>query len=436
MRKILAIIKRELMERVRTRAFLISTILGPLLMVGFFFASAATMSGGERQRRLAIVDGTGDGFGTRIESVLAEEQFLRKGEANPRYRITRFETDAVEAVRDSLIAFTGFSREDRPDGFDGVLVITDALAGEGRAQYYGGNAAALEAMQRLESSMSQAVRTVRLEREGVDPAVVTRALMPVRMATTKVENGTTTGESGAASSMLAMVLGFVLYFAIILYGNQTAMSVIEEKTSRIMEVLASSVRPFEMLLGKVLGVGTTGLVQLGIWAGAAVLILGQRSRIASALGMDPSAAAAIPLPSFPPDLLVIFLLYFITGFLLYGALFAALGSMVNSMQESQQFMLPITLMIVFGFMGMMGAVRDPHSGMAVTMSYIPFFSPFVMPVRWSMGAVPLPQLLASLVLMVAAMLAVTWLAGRIYRTGILMYGKKPSLGEVWRWIRA
>ncbi len=284
--------------------------------------------------------------------------------------------------------------------------------------------------------MSQAVRTVRLEREGVDPTVVTRALMPVRMATTKVEKGTTTGESGAASSMLAMLLGFILYFAVILYGNQTAMSVIEEKTSRIMEVLASSVRPFEMLLGKVVGVGLTGMVQLGIWAGAATLILGQRSRLASLLGMDPSAAASIPLPSFPPDLLVIFLLYFITGFLLYGALFAALGSMVNSMQESQQFMMPITLMIVFGFMGMMGAIRDPHSGAAVAMSYIPFFSPFVMPVRWSMGAVPAFQLAASLVLMVAAMLAVTWVAGRIYRTGILMYGKKPSLGEVWRWIRA
>jgi ABC-2 type transport system permease protein len=306
----------------------------------------------------------------------------------------------------------------------------------GRAEYFGGNAAALEAMQRLESSMSQAVRTVRLEREGVDPTVVTRAMMPVRMLTTKVENGNTTGQSGAASSALAMILGFILYFAIILYGNQTAMSVIEEKTSRIMEVLASSVRPFEMLLGKVVGVGATGLVQLGIWVGTAALILSQRARIATVLGMDGAAAAAIPLPSLPPDLLVVFLLYFITGFLLYGALFAALGSMVNSMQESQQFMMPITLMIVFGFMGMMGAVRDPHSGMAVAMSYVPFFSPFVMPVRWSMGAVPVFELTASLVLMVAAMLAVTWLAGRIYRTGILMYGKKPSLREVWRWIKA
>jgi ABC-2 type transport system permease protein len=437
MSKVFVVVRREFVERVRTKAFLIGTFLGPLLMVFLMVMPALMMSGGTRTQRIAIVDATTDGVGARVESQLMAQTFTADGDTLPRYDLTRVavEPARIEAVRDSMVALTGFSESERPGSYSGVLVVSDATVIEGRASYFGGNVGSIETMGRLEGSIAQAVRTARLERAGVDPAVVATAMAGTRMNTTKVEDGRATGESGEASFILAYVMGFILYLAIILYGQQTATSVIEEKSSRIMEVLASSLKPFQMLMGKILGIGAVGLVQLGIWAGVAFLASSQRGRIAGLFGVDPAAMQAMPIPSFPLDLFVVFLLYFVLGFLIYGALFAAIGSMVNAVQEVQQVMMPVMLLVVFGFFGVFAVIKDPNAGIGLTMSFIPFFAPFVMPVRWSMASVPASQLAISLILMVLGLMAVTWVAGRIYRTGILMYGKKPSLREVFRWIR-
>jgi ABC-2 type transport system permease protein len=153
-------------------------------------------------------------------------------------------------------------------------------------------------------------------------------------------------------------------------------------------------------------------------------------------GLPAEAMAAMPIPTFPTDLLVVFLLYFSLGFLVYGALFAAVGAMVNSTQEAQQAATGVTMMIMVGFFGTFAVIKDPTSGLGAILSLIPFTAPFVMPVRWSMASVPVLQLALSLSVMVLGLMAVVWLAAKIYRTGILMYGKKPSLGEVFRWIRA
>lgn len=438
MNKIFVVVRREFIERVRTKAFLIGTFLGPVLMVFLMVMPALMMAGGTRTQRIAIVDATTDGVGARVESQLMAQTFTNDGDTLPRYDLTRVavEPSRIEAVRDSLVGLTGFSESDRPGSLSGVLVVSDATVIEGRASYFGGNVGSIETMGRLEGSIGQAVRTARLERAGVDPAVVASAMAGTRMITTKVEKGRATGESGESSFILAYVMGFMLYIAIILYGQQTATSVIEEKSSRIMEVIASSLKPFQMLMGKVLGIGAVGLVQLGIWAGVAFMATSQRARIAGLFGVDPAAMQAMPIPSFPLDLLVIFLLYFILGFLLYGALFAAIGSMVNAVQEVQQVMMPVMLLVIFGFFGVFAVIKDPNAGIGLTMSFIPFFAPFVMPVRWSLASVPVSQLAISLALMLLGLVVVTWLAGRIYRTGILMYGKKPSLREVFRWIRA
>lgn len=438
MNKVFVVVRREFVERVRTKAFLIGTFLGPLLMVFLMVMPALMMSGGTRTQRIAIVDATTDGVGARVESQLMTQTFTADGDTLPRYDLTRVAVDParIEAVRDSLVALTGFSQTEQPGSFAGVLVVSDATVIEGRASYFGGNVGSMETMGRLEGSIAQAVRTARLERAGVDPAVVATAMIGTRMNTTKVEDGRATGESGEASFILAYVMGFVLYLAIILYGQQTATSVIEEKSSRIMEVIASSLKPFQMLMGKILGIGAVGLVQLGIWAGVAFVASSQRGRIAGLFGVDPAAMQAMPIPAFPLDLFVVFLLYFVLGFLLYGALFAAIGSMVNAVQEVQQVMMPVMLLVIFGFFGVFAVIKDPNAGMGLTMSFIPFFAPFVMPVRWSMASVPISQLLISLAIMVLGLMAVAWIAGRIYRTGILMYGKKPSLKEVFRWIRA
>lgn len=437
MSKVFAVIRREFVERVRTRTFLVSTLLLPLLMAFGMIVPALLMRGGERTIELAIVDGTDDALGARIELGLQGIMLDRKDEKLPRYRITRVPAVGhVEAARDSLLALTGFARKERPESFDGVLVVTPSTLAEGKAQYFGANVGSIETMGQLRGAISQVLVATRLEQRGVDPSILATAMARAELVTTKVSDGKTTGQSGEASFALAYAMGFILYLGIILYGSQTATSVIEEKTSRIMEVLASSLTPFQMLLGKVLGVGFTGLLQLGIWAGTLYVVSSQRALLANLFGLDPAAMQSLPIPSMPADLLVVFLGYFLLGFLLYGALFAAIGSMVNSMQEAQQSMTPVTLLIMIGFFGVFSVINDANSTVAVTMSYIPFFAPFVMPVRWSMSSVPALQLALSLAMMVGGLLAVTWLAGRIYRTGILMYGKKPSLAEVWRWIRA
>ena len=213
-------------------------------------------------------------------------------------------------------------------------------------------------------------------------------------------------------------------------------AVIEEKTSRIMEILASSLRPFQMLLGKVIGVGAVGLLQMSIWVGTVFMVGQNRTVLAGILKVPVETMQAMPIPSIPTDLLVVFLTYFALGFLLFGAVFAAVGSMVNSTQEAQQAISGVVMVIMVGFFGVFAVIKDPSGGLGTVLSLIPFTAPFVMPVRWSMAAVPLPELAISLTIMVGALLGVVWVAGRIYRTGILMYGKKPTLREVFRWVRA
>ncbi len=437
MKKVWAIVRRELVERVRTKAFLIGTFLLPVFIVGMMVVPTLLMSGTARTKRIAIVDGTSQRIGAQVQAGLGAQTFSRDGEELPRYDIAVVgAAGRVEAVRDSLVALTGFARDEMPTGLDGVLVLTDATVDAGDATYLGGDAGSLEGVGELRRALSSVLMQTRLSNAGVDPAIVGRALMPADLETRKVTDGRLTGESGGASFALAYAMGILLYFGIFFYGQQTATSVIEEKNSRIMEVLASSLTPFEMLLGKIVGVGLTGLLQLGIWGGVLYLALSRRAELAGLFGADPNAVASLALPSFPPDLLVIFLLYFVLGFLIYGALFAAVGSMVNTVQEMQQFLFPVMMLIIFAFFGMFAVLNDPTAGLGVTFSFIPFFAPIVMPVRWSMASVPIGELALSLTGMVVGVLAVAWFAGRIYRTGILMYGKKPTVREVLRWIKA
>jgi len=438
MNKLFAVIRRELVERVRTKSFVISTMLVPVFMVIMTVAPALMMSGSNRSMRVAIVDGSEGGVGARIEQAMITQRLSDDDStAMPRYVVTRVAaTGRTEAVRDSLVKRTGLGKEGKAEGaLDGVLVVNEDVLSNGQLEYLGSNVGSFEAMGRLEGTVRQVVTGARFETSGIDPSVVARAMSPVSVNATKVSDGKETGQSGGASFIIAYVMGFILYLGIIMYGQQTMTSVVEEKTSRIMEVLASSLTPFQMLLGKVLGVGMTGLLQMGIWGATVFLVTSQRERLASLVGVSADAIQQMPIPSMSPDLLVIFLVYFALGFLLYGALFAAIGSMCNTVQETQQYASAVMMLVIFGFFGVFAMINDPTGGIGVTMSFIPFFAPFVMPVRWSLAAVPPAELAMSIGLMIAAVLGITWIAGRIYRTGILMYGKKPTWAEVWRWVR-
>lgn len=437
MKKIFAVVRREFVERVRTKAFLISTLLLPVFMVGVFVLPML-MGGSSHTSRVAVVDASSSAVGPQIAAVLAGEKIGKRADAEARYQVKVFPATEgqLTAVRDGLVAKTGFGRKHQADQWSGVLVLTDTTLANGKLAYYGGNVGGLDAMGKLQRSLTQALAAWRLGKLGIDQKLVKQATAPADLQTIKVEDGKLAGQSGEQSFMLAYAMGFILYLAVLIYGQQTMTSVVEEKNSRIMEVLASSLTPFQMLLGKVLGVGAAGLAQMAIWGGSAALLSSQSGSIGMMLGMNAATLQGLPIPSMSAGVLVVFLLYFLLGFLLYGALFAAIGAMCNSIQETQQYSLFVTMFILVGFFAMFSVIRDPNSTLGMVMSLVPFFAPFVMPVRWSMTTVPPLELALSLGLMVVGLLACTWLAGRIYRTGILMYGKKPSWHEVWRWIRA
>ncbi len=437
MNKILAVIRREFIARVRTKAFVISTLLLPVMIVAVIGVQIVMMSGSDKTTRIALVDGSSQALGTRISAALNAESFGQGEQAPARYKVKVFPADGnVETVRDRLIGSVGHSEKHGDDQFNGVLVLHADTLVSGKVNYYGDSVGSLSTMQRLQSSLTRELATVRLSDSGIDPQLVSKSMRSADLETTKISDGKITGQSGVASFMIAYVMGFILYLAIIIYGQQTMTSVIEEKTSRIMEVLASSLTPFQMLLGKVLGVGAAGLAQMAIWGGSVFLITTQRANLASLLGVSADAMNSFPIPTMSGALLVIFLLYFVLGFLLYGALYAAIGSMCNTIQETQQYATVVTMVILVGFFAVFSLINDPTGKLGVILSFVPFFSPFTMPVRWSLVSVPWPQLALSIALTVAALLACVWFAARIYRTGILMYGKKPGVKELWRWLRA
>ena len=436
MSKTFAIIRREFVARVRTKAFLFSTLGLPIFFAAISVAPALLMRGATRTMDLAIIDGTSSGLGASIAGALSQDRTASGPDGIPQYNVRRFDAlGRVAIVRDSLVAHTAVDRARDPNSFDGVLVVTDSALITGSMDYLGSNASSLEAIGEMQRSVTRVLIGKRLDSSGIDPKLVLQATRPADINATKVSNGKATGESGAASFAIAYFMGFILCIGVLLYGQQTLTSVIEEKTSRIMEVLASSVRPFQLLLGKILGVGAVGLLQMAIWGGTVSLISSQRDRIAGLFNVSADAMQQMPIPHMPLGLLVIFLCYFVLGFLLFGSLYAAIGSMCNNIKDAQQYVMLVSMVLIFGFLGVFALMKDPTGSLSRTLSLVPFVSQFAMPVRWSLATVPPIELFASLALGILALVCTTWIAGRIYRTGILMYGKKPTLSEVFRWVR-
>ena len=411
MRKIWAIVRREFVERVRTRWFWIGALLGPVLFGVVFFLSGQLGRGGGLGR-IAIVDGTTTEVGARIA-----EQLGRRGNRASR-------VPAAAGVIDSLTA------EVRAKRLDGFLIVTDAALDSGKVEYRGANVFAGRGA--LQRPVGEALTVVRLQRAGVDPQLVARASIPLRLETCKISRGATCGESAAQSFSLAYFMGIILYTAILLYGINVMSSVLEEKTTRVVEVLLSSLRPFQLLLGKVLGVGAVSLFQFLIWGVAGRLLLARRVPVAG----DAAADELFQMPQVTGATFAVFLAYFLGGFFLYSAMFAAVGAMSSTEQEARQAQQPVAWMLVLSFISMFAMLNDPGSPLAVTLSLIPFSSPVAMPVRWAAGNLPASELALSLAILLVAIGGVTWVAARIYRVGILMTGKRPNLRELVRWVRA
>ena len=419
MRKIWAVIRREFVERVRKKSFWVMALVGPVFFAAVFVLPSV-LAGRRAIKDVAVVDGTTPPLGVRLVDL------LNAADSGKAFRATR--VPAAQRTLDSLAAEVSDKR------LDGFLIVTDAVIDSGTAEYRASNVSAFQTIGALERKLGEVVTATRLEREGVDPRLVARAAGQVQLKTTKISGGKVTGESAAQSFSLAYFMSVILYSAILIYGINVLSSVLEEKTTRIVEVLVSSLRPFQLMLGKVVGVGMASIFQFLIWGVSARLLLAQRRHFLGSQDLA-EAGQVFQVPHVSGATLAVFAAYFLGGFFLYSAMFAAVGAMSSSEQEARQAQQPVMWLLILSFVSSFGLLGDPNSSFAVTLSLVPFSSPVVMPVRWAAGTLPVEEIVLSLAILAVSIVAATWVAARIYRVGMLMTGKRPSVRELVRWVR-
>src|SRR5207245_4855837 len=285
-----------------------------------------------------------------------------------------FEAVRVPAGRGVIDSLTGQVEHQRISGF---LILTAAAVDSGRAEYRGSNVSGFGAMRALERVVGEAVSAVRLERAGVDPKVVAEARRPIQLTTHPIGGRSVAGETAAQSFSLAYFMGIILYTAILLYGINVMSSVLEEKTTRIVAVLVSSVRPFELMLGKVVGVGAVSILQFLIWGvGGRLLLARHGSPLAG--GDATNGEEIFQVPHVSGGTLAIFMAYFLGGFFLYSAMFAAVGAISSTEQEARQAQQPVAWLLVLSFVSMFALLNDPNSTLAITLSLVPLSAPIAM----------------------------------------------------------
>ena len=423
-RKFLAVVRREYLERVRTRWFLVATLFGPLLFGSLMILPALIASkdkGAADATNIIIIDATGSDLGSRVSTQIAGG--VPAGDHAP--RVNQVNGPGIAAA-ESLA-----TREVMSERAKGYLVIDSLSLTSGRARYAGSNTTALFDMQRLERALQRELFSLRLEQAGVDPDVG-RALTGVS-ANIATERLTKQGRggSGQLNFFVGLAVALVLYMTIFIYGLNVLRGVLEEKQTRVAEVVVASIPATRLLAGKVVGVGGVGLTQIVLWMVMSVLMYQLRAPILASLGAA-STPLAIPDVGFATAFTL--LGFFVLGFMFYAGLFAAVGSTINSEQEAQQAQMPVVLLLVTSVMFVQNVLMQPDGALSRILSTLPFSAPIVMPLRMTVAPVPTSQIVLALVSVALGAVFTTWFAGRIYRVGLLMYGKRPTFREVLTWV--
>jgi ABC-2 type transport system permease protein len=431
MSKISLIIQREYLIRVRKKSFLIMTIIGPILFAAIMILPAWLATRESTENKVMVLDRSGL-FANKFQSsksILFEN--VKGDEASQKQQV-------LEGEEHNLLLVIGeVSGQNLPD-----------------IRLFGQSNPPLEVISVVEKQINGELKKIRLKSSGIDPALVESINPDVEVRTSVLsEEGEKDGGSLAAT-IVGYGAGFLIYMFIFLYGSQIMMSVMEEKTSRVVEILVSSVKPFELMLGKIVGVALVGLTQFLLW----VVLSFAVSTAAGKLFLDKSkikteTQASVGKPDIETkaeskgmamiselknvDILKLslcFVVYFLGGYLMYSALFAAVGSAVESQQEAQQFMMPVTIPIILSIVLAQFVIKDPHGSLAFWLSVFPLTSPVIMMVRVPFEP-PVWQIILSMLMLVAGFLGTTWLAGKVFRVGILMYGKKVTWTEIAKWLK-
>jgi ABC-2 type transport system permease protein len=410
----MVIARREFVERVRTKWFVIGTLLGPIGMIALIVIPAVLARVGDDTVRVKVVDHT-HRLGPLVVTTLRSAEGWR-----------------VEEVPDPPSLDQALLDEIRDDRIDGFITIPADGLGAGRITYQGDNATNQGVVVAIHKHVTAAVLSVRAADVHVTPEQ-----MKAVMSNVDIKVNHTTGEAKGAEGATVFLVGYalmlILYMAIVLYAMNVMRSVVQEKTSRVVELMVAAAKPRALMAGKIIGVGAVGLVQLSVWLGMAYLTMAYRESVLGLFGVDGAGGFALPSLRLPE--IAVVLVYFVLGYFFYASLYAAVGAMVSTEQEAQQAQTPVILLLIIPMTCMQLVANDPRGGTAELMTMLPFSSPILMPMRFLLGGASGLQLALSLAILAASTAGVVVVAARIYRVGILMYGKRPSLRELARWLR-
>jgi ABC-2 type transport system permease protein len=413
--------KREFLERVRTRLFVIGTIALPLFLASVVILPQ--LGGGGSTRTIAIVDEAPSGIAEAFIDVLTAQP---ESEDGNRYEVERV-SGSFEEVADEL------NRRVLAEEIYGYVVLPPEVLDSNRIVYRAQNVANLRVMSDLRRSVSRGVQAARLQRAGLDGAQVAALIRTVDVDESQVTESGEPGRSAASAFGYAYVVAFLIYFMTIFYGTSVTRSVIEEKSNRISEVLVSSMRAVYLMLGKILGVAAAALAQVAIWVAAVVALVRSPDLLQRFADVPPEALAMFAVPT---GAVLLYVAYFLLGFLVYAAIFAALGAAMTSDQEAQSVQMLGMAPLIVPMLFIPVIIGEPLGTAATVLGMIPLTSPVTAPMRIASAPVPAAQTAMSLGLLVVALVLVTWIAGKIYRIGILATGKKASLRDVFQWLRA
>jgi ABC-2 type transport system permease protein len=413
--KLRAIIRREYLSRVRSKWFILSTILAPVLIVGALALPALlVLRQAGRMVKISVIDETG----TVMAELLQTEAF-REGRLSFVPPPEESSDLAVDSLRDLV----------RAGRISGYLYVPAEALEEGRVEYWARDAGQSLVRGSLRPAVTAAVRRLQARRFGLDPETADMLARPVEMDAYRVTEEGAARDTGR-SAVVAHILGLAIYAVVIIYGAMMLRAAVTEKTNKTVEIVLSSVRPWQLMLGKILGVGAVGLTQLSVWL---AIVVGFLVYAAGAQGFgDVAFLQTLPIGV---DTLVLFVGLFLTGYFLYAGMYASVGAIASSEQEIQQLQLPVTIFLVVPILVIPVMLEAPTSPVSIILSWIPLFTPVLFLVRYVLDATAVWEVPLIFGLQVLAILLVAWLGGRIYRIGLLMTGKRPTLSELARWVR-
>ncbi|MFB3814315.1 MAG: ABC transporter permease [Terriglobales bacterium] len=413
MRNLLLVTRREYLGRVRTRSFIISTIALPVLLAAAMLLPQkfATMKS-QRPRHIVVVAATAE-LGEAVKRHLLSDP----GRMGVTYTVD-VATETSDAQRKRLTEQVAASE------IDGYLWMPAEAIAQRKITYSGREVSDFMDVGAIKMAVTYAWMEQQMVARGIDPEATKDLLRDVKVETLRVQRGKETRTSTAAGFLTSFIMVMLLYTTLLLYGMAVMRAVIEEKTSRVMEVLLSSATARDLMTGKILGVGAAGLTQVLIWIIVAGLFV-----------LPAAASGAMQDLSISPLAIGSFAVFFLLGYLLYSAIYAAIGAMVNSEQEGQQLAVAGMFPLIIAISLMMLVLRQPNAPASVWLSMVPFFTPILMHLRIAVYPPPLWQIALSIVLLALTVWGMTALCGRIYRVGILMYGKRPTLPEVMKWLK-